>query len=273
MADQPPRETGMLRSGAMFVLFMVVVGIILALLFAAKGAIPFNLLGLAGMVFITVLAGFVCLLLDRSKKRGTDDFARAGKTPPPSEWADRCEKAYADRGTWDRWVPAQGRIEGLGLDVEQVLEDRSVKCHHAILIAEGSLPQDADSKRVRSALDEWCRAVLSPKRLRGLGVGILLRAAGGPAPDMNLATELVDDRARHPATMQWIVWSCEDSKTLVGVHMPMDGMTTQCFVDVCLGFREKGYALDCRPKLAKGLMKLALAIQKKTPWWLGLLGP
>lgn len=44
-------------------------------------------------------------------------------------------------------------------------------------------------------------------------------------------------------------------------------------VDLCVNLRNAGYSVACRERPAEGILRFALAITRKTPWWLTVLGP
>jgi hypothetical protein len=278
MSDTEGKEsTGCAASFLWTVVLGVVIGSVLAGIYTLKRSLwssaPVSIEEFVGIVVITVIACFVVRWLDKRRRRDPLDSTVSREKPPPSEWADCCAAAYAKMGEFERWVPERRAVGNLPVQVTQVLEDKTTNYHRVVLLMNGAIPSNVDVATLRKELDAWCHTVLSPSRFRGLGVGILLQTDSGSEPVAGSALKLVDYKAHNPATVQWVVWSCESSKTAVGVHMPIEGRTTQCFVDLCVKLKEAGSAVECHERPAEGFLRFALALNRKVPWWLHVLGP
>ena len=87
----------------------LVLGLVLAGLWALKQGFWQGRLitwyEVVGWVVLTILAIPVCHFLEVRKRRGRDDSATAGRTPPSSAWADCCLSACAETLSFERWVP------------------------------------------------------------------------------------------------------------------------------------------------------------------------
>ncbi len=190
-----------------------------------------------------------------------------------SHFASLCLEAYptalADRtGEW-------GSRVGDRLVLKELLEERNLNWHRVIARLEYALGHapDRDYGLLKGEILDWIRERIRGSWWRGVGIGLLVEDAGQAVPTPDEVTPIVDGSGARTHVIQWLVYCCHARKECLAIHMPEQGRSTPCFVQLVGDLARRGYQVRLGVREATGLYKWARKASDIFPWWISLLGP
>lgn len=265
-----------MRFGAL-ILTLFAVGVVLFAIYAIKhslwGKEPVTLAVFCLIVVSTMMAGVLLSVMDWRSQRLREQRERVRPKAGALTGLERiCADAYAPFGAFSVREEPLPSAMGNHLQAVKILEDLTWNYHRVIVIARvhGAIPEYG---AVRDGIRNWCGTILHPSKLKGLGVGIVVDAAGSTIPGADDLLGLIDVRSRFPATIQWVIWYNRADLQAGAAHMFIEGSTTPCFVACCKELAKDGFALDLQVRQPDGLLRWASRLHRRMPWWMHILGP